>query len=205
MPLKKIFATERIVSITKTFVKDLTVYDLGIENEHNYNAGGIAVHNCITEANYIFNNAYIKMQEEGAYVVGLSMPDACGFCAEEINGRVYKVRKDIPPDYRDMKGKEYEKWAKVWETEIWVGKNNYGRSTSSRKRIDKNIGNKESNLTEKEHHEFSMAVIPAHPICHCRWVHINEKTMWIDEHRQMKSRVEDEDKWQEWYENRIEN
>jgi hypothetical protein len=159
----------------------------------------------ITEANYIFNNGFISMQEEGAYVVGLSMPDACGFCAAEINGQVFKVRKDIPPDYTTMKGAEYEKWAKVWETEIWVGKNNYGRSTSNRKRIDKHRGNKEDNLREKEHHEHSMPVCPAHPECHCRWVGIKPEFMWIDEHGQMRARVEDEDKWQEWYENTITN
>jgi len=84
-----------------------------------------------------------------------------------------------------------------------VGKNNYGRSTSSRKRIDKHRGNKEENLREKEHHEHSMPTIPAHPSCRCRWVHINPEYMWIDEHRQMRARVEDEDAWEKWHEENI--
>jgi len=157
----------------------------------------------VTEANSIFANGYLAMMKEGDYVVGMSMPDACPFCAAEINGQVFKVRKDIPPDYTTMKGSEYEKWAKIWETEIWVGKNNYGRSTSSRKRIDKHRGNKEENLREKEHHEHSMPTIPAHPSCRCRWVHINPEYMWIDEHRQMRARVEDEDAWEKWHEENI--
>jgi len=158
---------------------------------------------CITEANSIFANGYLSMIPEGDYVVGMSMPDACGHCTEVINGQVYKVRKNAPPDYSNMKGDEYEKWAHVWETEVWAGKNNFGRSTSNRKRIDKHRGNKEDNLRDKEHHEFSMPAIPDHPNCRCRWVHFNPKFQWVDSNNQIRLRVEDEDAWEKWHEENI--
>lgn len=183
---------KQIVSKLRELVKD----DVG---EINRNWKRV----CVTEANSIFANGYLAMMKEGDYVVGMSMPDACGHCLEVINGQVYKVRKDTPPDYSNMKGDEYEKWAHVWETEVWEGKNNFGRSTSIRKRIDKNLGNKESNLTEKEHHEYSMPAIPDHPNCRCRWVRFNPKAQWIDEKNQIRMRVEDEDEWENWYERNI--
>lgn len=157
----------------------------------------------ITETNSIFSNGYLAMLNEGDYVAGFSMPDACDSCLEHINGKVYRVRKDPAPDYTNMTGAEYQKWAEVWENEIWVGKNNFGRSSSMRKRINPFEGNKQENLREKHHHEFSMPAIPYHPYCRCRWVRINPEYQYVDKDDVIKLRVENEDAWQEWYENEI--
>ena len=122
----------------------------------------------ITEANSVFNNAYISTLKDGDHVVGISMPDACEHCMELINGKVYKVRSSPPPDYRNLSGAEYEKCAKVWDTEVWEGKNNYGRSGSNKKRINPTIGNKKDNLRDKHHHEHNTPVLPLHPFDRCR-------------------------------------
>jgi hypothetical protein len=156
----------------------------------------------VTETNSAFNNGYLAMLKEGDYVVGISMPDACEHCLEDINGKVYRVRKEPPPDYTKMTGAEYQKWADVWENEVWVGKNNFGRSTSKQKRIVPTIGNKKDNLREKHHHEFCMPALPYHPDCHCRWIKINPKYQYVQDGT-IKMRVQDEDEWENWYINNI--
>ena len=159
----------------------------------------------ITETNAAFNNGYLAMMKAGDYVVGMSMPDACEFCSTEINGRGFKVRSGPPKDYSTLnpESDEYRKIAEIWENEVWVGKNNYGRSTSRRKRINPLLGNAKLNLREKEHHEHSMAAIPAHPWCRCRYVRINPLAQWIDGDGQIRLRVEDEDEWERWYKGNI--
>jgi hypothetical protein len=157
----------------------------------------------ITESNSVFNNGYLSLMREGDYVVGFSMPDACENCVDLISGKVYKVRKEAAPDYSGMSGDEYEKWATVWENYVWVGKNNYGRSSSKQKRIDKNVGNKKENLREKHHHEHNMPACPNHPNCRCRWVRINVMYQWVDKNGQIKLRVEDEDAWEKWHDEEI--
>jgi|GEM_PF-2121398 len=157
----------------------------------------------ITEANSAFNNGYLSMMREGDYVVGFSLPDACESCLELISGQVFKVRSEPAPDYANMNPLEYEKWADVWENYVWAGKNNFGRSSSKRARIDKKKGNSKNNLREKHHHEHSMPALPNHPSCRCRWIRINPKYQWVDKDNQIKLRAEDEDKWQNWYDDEI--
>lgn len=157
----------------------------------------------ITEANSAFNNGYLSLLKDGDYVVGLSMPDACDSCLQQIAGKVYKVRQTPPPDYSTMTGDDYEKYADIWENEVWAGKNNFGRSASQRKRIDRSKGNTKENLREKHHHEFSMPAIPYHPHCRCRWIHINPEYQFVDKDSQLRLRVEDEDAWQLWYNEEI--
>lgn len=154
----------------------------------------------ISEINTAFSNAYLSILSEADFVVGSSLPDACEHCLTDINGQVYKVRKEPPPDYSRFPpmSEDYAKYAKIWETEIWVGKNNFGRSTSMRKRIDPSIGNKKDNLREKEHHEHSMPVIPYHPHCRCRWIKFNPKFQYVKD-GEVKLKVENEDEWQEFY------
>lgn len=202
---KKVFAPEKIISIKREFVSDVTVYDLGVEIDHNYCAEGIAVHNCITETNAMFNNGYLAMLKPGQYVVGVSMPDACDTCLELIDGKVYRVRGTPAEDYSnlDPRSEKYIKLAEIWGNEVWVGKNNYGRSASARKRIDPTVGNKESNLREKHHHEHSMPACPNHSNCRCRWVHINPEYQYVNKENQIKLRVENEDEWEEWYNDNI--
>lgn len=197
---KKIFAPEKIVSIKREFVTNILVYDLGIEIDHNYCAEGVAVHNCITETNAMFNDGYLLACKEGEFVTVIVMPDACDYCDTELRGQIFKVRKEPAPDYSTMHGKEREKWEEIWETEVWAYKRNIGRSASNRKRINPLIGNKENNLREKEHHEYSMPACPAHPSCRCRWIRINPEYQYVNKDGQIKLRVENEDEWQEWYE-----
>jgi len=157
----------------------------------------------ITEANGAFNNGYLALCNEGDYVIGVSMPDACIHCLEDINGKVFRVRKEPAPDYSTMTGENYWKWAEVWETEVWVGKNNFGRSSSARKRINPRAGNKEENLRDKQHHEFTMPAIPYHPYCRDRWIRINPEYQFVDKDSQIRLRVEDEDAWEVWHNENI--
>lgn len=134
----------------------------------------------ISEINTAFSNAYLSILGENDFVVGISMPDACDHCLEDINGKVYRVRKEQPEDYtRFPPGSEqYKRYSKIWETEIWVGKNNFGRSSSRQKRIDPRGGNNIENLREKDHHEHSMPCIPYHPHCFKEDVEIYTEKGW---------------------------
>lgn len=156
----------------------------------------------ISETNAMFNNGYLAMIKPGEYVVGISMPDACDGCLELINGKVYKVRAHAPEAYStlDPRSAKYIELAEIWENEVWVGKNNFGRSNSRQKRIDPNTGNKKDNLREKHHHEHSMPACPQHPNCRCRWIRINPDYQYVNNDGQIKLRVENEDEWLEWYE-----
>lgn len=158
----------------------------------------------ITEANSSFNNGYLSLLSEGDYVVGIAMPDACDHCLSDIHGRVYKVRKEPAPDYSTMTGENYWKWAEVWETEVWAGKNNFGRSSSMRKRLNPRGGNNAENLRDKQHHEFTMPAIPYHPHCRCRWIKINPEYQYVDKDGMIRLRVESEDAWEAWYNENIE-
>jgi hypothetical protein len=152
----------------------------------------------VSETNAAFNDGYLGMLPEGAFVVGFSMPDACEVCLELISGKVYRVRKTAAPDYSGMTGEEKEKWMKVWELYVWPGKNNIGRSPHKHKRIDPSRGNTKENLREKEHHEFTMPALPLHPECRCRWVVININFQYVEGGR-IRLRVENEDAWKIWH------
>lgn len=155
----------------------------------------------ISEVNQAFSDGYLALIPEGDYVVGISMPDACPDCIAKINLKVYKVRATAPGDYSFASGEEYERLSKIWEKEIWVGKSNIGRSASPRRRIDPGKGNKDNNLTNRQHHELTMPVIPLHPHCRCRWVHFNPEFQFIDEENGViKLKMEDPDAWKRWYE-----
>ena len=160
----------------------------------------------ITEANSIFNNGYLDTLNEGDYVVGISMPDCCDVCHKLIKGQVYRVLKDPLPDYGELdpSTKEYWELAEKYELYVWSGKNNYGRSSSKRKRINKNIGNREENLREKEHHEHVVPALPMHPECRCRWIVINPEYQWVDKEGRIRLRVEDEKQHREWYDKILE-
>jgi len=154
----------------------------------------------ITEVNTAFTNGYLSKISANEFVVGLSMPDACEHCVELIHGKIYKMRKDTPPDYATLQGEEREEWEKVWEKEVWEGKNNFGRSTSKQKRIDPRAGNNKENLRAKTHEERSMPVIPMHPRCRCKWQHFNPKFQFVDEKLNVRLKFEDLDKYQKWKE-----
>ena len=157
----------------------------------------------ITETNTAFANGYLSMMRDGEYVIGISMPDACDHCLELIHLKVYKVLETPPPDYAELSDKEeYNRIAEIYEKYVWAGKNNHGRSTSKRKRIDKNRGNAKDNLVEREHHELSMPTIPLHVNCRCRWVAFNPQLQYV-ENGEIKLRTENPEAHKKWYEENI--
>jgi hypothetical protein len=130
-----------------------------VDSESNLNRDWQRV--AVTEAGEISNNGFIATQPDESYVIGWSFPDACNFCKEHINGVVLKVSKYPVDDYSEfpVKSPRYQRLAKKWENEIWVGKNNVGRSVHKRK-----VG-PEGKLIPREHHELSQPAVVAHPWC----------------------------------------
>ncbi len=122
----------------------------------------------ITETNRASNDGFIAGKKDGDYVLGNSHHDACPYCMRDINKKIYRVTTDPPKDYSDLdpKSKEYKRLAYRWETEVWVGKSNVGRSLSPRKRVD-------GKLIPRKSHELAAPTLPLHPTCRCRW------TSWI--------------------------
>jgi hypothetical protein len=157
----------------------------------------------ITETNMLFNDGYISSMLDGDYVIGVSMPDACDSCLNDINNKIYQVTAAPPPDYTELTGEAKKQAEFDWETKVWAGKNNIGRSASKRKRLDKQAGNAETNLRHKHHHEMSMPACPYHPHCRCRWIHFNPKFQWIDKGGNLRFAVEDPDAHDEWYKENI--
>ncbi|MGE5679490.1 MAG: hypothetical protein ACM34K_01295 [Bacillota bacterium] len=176
-------------------LKDLITEDKG---ELNRDWKRVAIY----ETNAAFSNAYLCTLKDGDWVRGISMPDACEVCYDLIHNKIYQVTKNSPPGYDDSVNEdEYKKISKDWETKIWAGKSNIGRSSSSKKRIDKEIGNKKSNLKDRQHHEKSMPVIPMHPHCRCRWIKFNPKFEWIDKDGRLRLSIEDPEAHRVFYEN----
>ncbi len=157
----------------------------------------------ITETNKLFNDGYISQIADGDYVIGISMPDACGHCLTDINHKIYEVTSTPPPDYTDLDGEERGKAENDWEMKVWAGKNNVGRTASRRSRIDKRGGNNAENLREKHHHEKSMPSCPYHPFCRCRFLQFNPKFQWIDEDNNVRLSFEDPEKHQTWVKEHI--
>ena len=111
-----------------------------------------------TETAFADNNGYIATvledNPQGKAVYGSSAPGACKYCLEHINGKLLQI---VDP----KKIKELD-----WDTHLWVGKNNHGRSWSENKIVD-------GNLVKRSDGEIAKPVIPAHPYCRCRWVEIS--------------------------------
>lgn len=105
----------------------------------------------VTEAGENQTVGYIASLEVGTKVQRVEQyANACSFC-KKIDGVIAEV---VPPDAKD----------KDPDTQIWVGKNNIGRSASPRKRVG-------SMLVERTPEE--MWWLPAglaHPHCRGRWV-----------------------------------
>ena len=157
----------------------------------------------ISETNQAFQDGYIAAQADGEYVIGLSMPDACPTCMDQIHNRVYKVTKNPPKDYSNLEGDEYIREAAKWERYIWEGKTNIGRSGAKRKRINPAGGNASSNLRDREHHEKAMPTIPMHPSCRCRWVNFNPDIQFVDDTGNLRFKFEDPEAHRRFYETEI--
>lgn len=105
----------------------------------------------VTEAGEAQLQGYIAGLQPGTKVKRFEQyKGACAFCAS-INGRVMEVVDPAAPD-------------KDWDTQIWPGKNNVGRSAAPRKRV----GDK---LVEREPHErWSIPAGLVHPHCRGAWL-----------------------------------
>lgn len=138
----------------------------------------------ITEMNRTASDGFIGSKPDGGYVVGNAHHDACTYCKSMIEGRVYRVNHNGVPDYDNLKtnSKEYRKLAKQWDQEIWVGKTNYGRAFSKRKRTDEG-------LVRRKDHELAKPVIPLHPSCRCRWTPFLPDMAYIQTDRRGKRTV----------------
>lgn len=105
----------------------------------------------VTEAGEAQTQGYIASLPLGTKVERVEQyANACKFC-KKIHGRVAEIVSPNAPD-------------KNPETQIWVGKNNIGRSASPRKRV----GNVLVPRTEEEMWQLPAGL--AHPHCRGRWV-----------------------------------
>jgi len=105
----------------------------------------------VTEAGEAQTHGYVSSLQPGTKVKRVEQyRNACAFC-RKIDGKVVTVVAADAPE-------------KNWDTQIWPGKTNVGRSASPRKRIG---------TVFKEREPEEMWVIPAglvHPHCRGRWV-----------------------------------
>lgn len=109
----------------------------------------------VTEAGEAQNQGFIASLPYGAKVRRVEQyANACAFC-RRIDGVVATV---VDP----------AKQEKDPDTEVWVGKNNLGRSASPRKRVG-------DVLVEREPHEmWQLPAGLAHPHCRGRWVVVSD-------------------------------
>lgn len=109
----------------------------------------------VTEAGETMNQGFIANLPPGTKVRRIEMyKSACAFCKKIHN----KIATIVSPDKPDKDG----------ENEIWVGKNNIGRSASPRKRVGDTLVNR----TPDEMYWLPAGL--AHPHCRGRWVRVVE-------------------------------
>lgn len=105
----------------------------------------------VTEAGEIQTQGYIASLPVGARVKRIEQyGNACKFC-KKIHGVIAEV---VSPDAEDKDG----------HTQVWVGKNNVGRSASPRKRVGDAL------VPREEHELYWLPAGLAHPHCRGRWV-----------------------------------
>jgi len=168
-----------------------TLFDRVVDTDANLNRDWQRV--AITEANNMASNGFLGTMVDGQYVIWHAHPDACAYCRSQ-HYKVFKVTDNPPEDYGhlDPGNKKYKEIAKRWETEVWVGKNNYGRSTALKKRTPKGLMN-------REHHERATVVIPLHPHCRCRWFRFDPEVQFVNDKGRIQFRLrEREDEYQKW-------
>jgi len=150
----------------------------------------------ITEMNAIANAGFISGVRAGEYVVGVSQPDACKWCLDHINGKIFKVIEEPPPEYANLNpaSKKYQTIADVWDTCIWSTKTNIGRSASKNRMVGKD-------RVAREHHELASPGISAHPNCRCRYLKFYSEFMYVenDEVKYVSNDKEDKERLK-WFE-----
>lgn len=172
------------------------------ESEINRDWNLVAIH----ESNRAVNEAYLSGLPPGSYVMGLSMPDRCDACGELIDGKVYEViDKPARTSFEGLEpeSKQYNDLADLYESAVWVGKDNIGRSFSPHKRKDKSIGNTTGNLTARARHEMYVPCVPLHVRCRCRWVRIDPLRQYVDGNGAMRMAFENKEAHAAWYTNTI--
>jgi hypothetical protein len=122
----------------------------------------------LTEVGEAANQGLVASLPVGSYVRRVEMyQGACAFC-RKIDGLVVQI---VSPDQED----------KDWDTQIWVGKTNVGRSASPRKRA----GNVLVERTDSELWKPAAGLM--HPHCRGQWLALNsqaqrdELTRWLFE------------------------
>jgi len=133
----------------------------------------------VTEVSYGDSNGYVDSIAQGEWVVGDSAPDACEHCLDMIHGKIYQ-KSDAPGN---------------WETQIWVGKTNYGRYASH---FTRDTASKK--WVKRPNSLIWMPTIPLHPNCRCNWTRFIPESQWIDEKGYPRMKEENSKKWEQWYE-----
>lgn len=119
----------------------------------------------ISETNKASNLGYadaVLAKGSGRKVKFLAYPNACGYC-RSLDGKVLTLLEGPLVDYSEFEpgSDQYQELAAGWDTMIWPGKSNVGRSSSPRT----------ADGRDREHHERWTPVIPGlHPHCRCRLV-----------------------------------
>lgn len=167
------------------------------EGEVNRNWKRVAIH----ESNNAFNQGYLAQLGTGTFLLGLSLPDRCDHCGKLIDGKIYPLISDNFEQtygHLDKEEAEYKKRAFLWENAVWLSKDNVGRSSSRRRRINVDGGNAEDNLVDREHYEQTMPCIPLHVYCRCRWVRINIATQYVADGK-LRMKFQDPQAYERWY------
>ncbi|MFZ4537876.1 hypothetical protein [Propionivibrio sp.] len=123
----------------------------------------------LTEAGEMANQGFVASMPVGKKLKRLEQyVGACPFC-KKIDGRIVTI---VEPDKKD----------KNWDTEIWQGKDNVGRSASPYKRV----GGQLIKRTKSE--MWALPAGLAHPHCRGLWIPVSgpasddEFTMWLSDH-----------------------
>jgi hypothetical protein len=125
----------------------------------------------VTEVTENANNGVIASLKPGTRVRRIEQyRGACPFC-RKINGTVLTV---VSPDKRD----------KDWDTEVWTGKNNLGRSGAKRKRVDDEL------VERSDEEQWKVPAGAVHPHCRGLWTVLEDArpsddpkfATWLDAH-----------------------
>ena len=152
----------------------------------------------ITESNRAANEGHLSAVPVGGYVIGVSLPDACGWCMKNINGKVMRKISAPPPayDHLDPQSDRYKATALIWETCLWSGKTNYDRGYAKRKRVA-------GKLIPRMHHELAMPATEDHVNGRCTWTSYYPDIMYVKTNGHAAVRLDrtkkDFDKWHEYF------
>ena len=99
----------------------------------------------ITEVAYARAHGFLAGLPAGSSVEWFAAADACTHC-RRYHGKTFKVRSS-PGN---------------WDSEVWPGKSNVGRSFAPYKQDG----------SARAEHELAGPTIPLHPNCRCRWLRV---------------------------------